>query len=575
MTIKDVASSHLAAGRTHFRTTCPQCSHQRKPQNQKETVLSCSVSDKRLVYCCHHCGWNGYSWLDSLDESFSEAITLEDAPAPDPETKAVADWLGSRYISLETAQHLGCAPVSKNGIKMMSFPFYDFNGKKVACKYRHLDKKEFTQDPGGKQILFGLNQKFDTNEPLIIVEGEMDVLTLVEIGVRNAVSVPGGGMDTAAAADSRKFEFLNHAKSFIAQFPCVLIGTDNDKVGNVLADELAKRIGVAKCKRIEWREKDANQILIERGIFGIKQDIELAQPFPIPNLFSVPNGMGDLIDMYRSGAPTTYGFGYDLGFDDLFRMAPGQVTVITGTPGSGKSTLHDQLLVKLSERHGLKHAMASFENPPITHLAKLCSVYSGKPFYSGPVPRMSEDELAEAVDWVNGHFSLMEFGGDELPSIDSVLTTADALIEREGIKTLTIDPYNYLHQTDESEHEFVRVMLTKVAAWAKNRKVHVFFVAHPKKMMVEKGKVGVVTPYDIAGSSHWFNIADNILSVYRNNEKNQVEIHVQKIRFTWVGKLGCAFMRYEVPTGRYEELGDPMVVAEVVRNLEGRDPWDL
>ena len=41
------------------RTTCPQCSHKRKPGNRKIRCLSVTVEHDGAVYHCHHCGWSG------------------------------------------------------------------------------------------------------------------------------------------------------------------------------------------------------------------------------------------------------------------------------------------------------------------------------------------------------------------------------------------------------------------------------------------------------------------------------------------------------------------------------------
>ncbi len=71
----------------------------------------------------------------------------------------------------------------------LAFPYYR-NGQIVNIKYRTPDKK-FWQVKGAEKILYGLNDIKDANE-IIIVEGEIDKLSLFEAGIRNAVSVPDG-----------------------------------------------------------------------------------------------------------------------------------------------------------------------------------------------------------------------------------------------------------------------------------------------------------------------------------------------------------------------------------------------
>jgi twinkle protein len=88
--------------------------------------------------------------------------------------------------------------------------------------------------------------------------------------------------------------------------------------------------------------------------------------------------------------------------------------------------------------------------------------------------------------------------------------------------------------------------------------VHVWIVAHPTKLQKDqKGEYPVPTPYDISGSAHWRNKADNCLAVYRRFDPHHeppVEVHVQKVRFREVGKIGLAELRYEKVNGNYREI---------------------
>ena len=84
--------------------------------------------------------------------------------------------------------------------------------------------------------------------------------------------------------------------------------------------------------------------------------------------------------------------------------------------------------------------------------------------------------------------------------------------------------------------------------------MHVWIVAHPTKMYkTNNGKYPVPTPYDISGSAHFRNKADNCITIWRDleDEHKQVEIHVQKIRFREVGKIGQKNLGFNVTTGRY------------------------
>jgi twinkle protein len=69
------------------------------------------------------------------------------------------------------------------------------------------------------------------------------------------------------------------------------------------------------------------------------------------------------------------------------------------------------------------------------------------------------------------------------------------------------------------------------------------------------GMYPVPKPYDVAGSAHWRNKADNCVTVHRPNatdfKDKTVEIHIQKIRFKENGRLGMAVLNYDYITGNY------------------------
>ena len=93
-------------------------------------------------------------------------------------------------------------------------------------------------------------------------------------------------------------------------------------------------------------------------------------------------------------------------------------------------------------------------------------------------------------------------------------------------------------------------------AFARAHGVHLWIVAHPTKLQKEPdGSYPVPTPYDVAGSAHWRNKADNCIAVWRNTAANTsaVEVHVQKVRKKSVGQVGMATLRYDRITGQYHD----------------------
>lgn len=545
------------------RRPCPWCSGSRK--NKTETCLSVNRDDERIVYSCHHCGVDGiivmrethrsHEKLKPREEKKIERRKREDFNNIDDRH---LDWLTGRGISASTAQKYDLIGEEINGVPVVSFPYYDKEGNVVAAKRRFTNEKKFLcwQTP---ESFFGIKQ-LKKGDNLYIVEGEMDVLALAEIGIR-AVSVPNGAPMKVTEgkidpSEDGKFKFLWDAKEYIDAAERIFIATDQDGPGEALAEEIARRVGKGKSWRIKFPEgiKDSNDCLVKCGTAALKRATEAAQPWPVQGLYDAEHFRDLVWELYEKGAGKGESTGYQ-SVDELYTVVPGQVTVVTGLPNSGKSSFVDAVMVNLAQDKAWKFGVCSFENEPRIHIAKLMSIRSGMPFFEGPTRRMNSEEAKGAFDWVNDHFSFVHQDDGGLASLDSILDRLRVAILRYGIRGVVVDPYSFIDRDsrDMSETEWISQMLTKVKAFAMAHGVHFWFVAHPTKL--QRGSDGKVPPprgYDISGSSHWFAKADCGITIHRDGEQPGVSQFIcWKSRFSWVGKQGQTNLLYDVPTMRY------------------------
>ena len=275
-----------------------------------------------------------------------------------------------------------------------------------------------------------------------------------------------------------------------------------------------------------------------------------------------------LLELYERGLPPGDRPGWPT-VDGLYTVAPGQFTVVTGWPGSGKSEWLDAVLMNLAKQ-GWCFCLYSAENKPDEiHLSKLAEKFIGKPFRHGPTERMSKDEIIEATVELQERFALLGPTVDsdrDTFSIDDILDGAELHWrlsgkwgDRTAKKGLVLDPWNELeHQRPAhmSETEYVSLSLTRVRSWAREHEVHVWIVAHPAKQPRENGKLPIPRPDMIAGSIHWWNKADNCVTVWRefgDPAPREVTVYVQKVRFKHIGRPGSAVLEYDIVTGRYHE----------------------
>jgi twinkle protein len=439
--------------------------------------------------------------------------------------------------------------------------YLDKSGKPEAIKHRKLSEKGFACT-NGPASFFGLD-RIKKGDDLIIVEGEMDVLAMAEAGV-NAISVPNGaGMKVTEGRidpkEDNKFRFLWDAKEYVDAAKRIVIATDADAPGEALAEEIARRVGKERCWRVSFPEgaKDSNDVLLKHGAEGLRKAVSEQVAWPVQGLYDAER-FGDLVwELYDKGAGKGESTGYE-NVDELYTIVPGQVTIVTGIPSSGKSEFIDQIMVNMATTKGWKFGICSFENEPRFHIAKLMSKRAGVHFFEGYHRRMDKEEARAAFNFVNEHFAFVHQDDGSLADLDSILDRLRVAILRFGIRGAVIDPYNFISRDsrDKSETEWISDMLTKVKAFAMGHGIHIWFVAHPTKM--QRGADGRIPPpggFDISGSAAWFAKADCGLTVHREKEEPTVaQIHIWKCRFAWVGKQGQTNLLYNTATTRYDEM---------------------
>jgi len=101
--------------------------------------------------------------------------------------------------------------------------------------------------------------------------------------------------------------------------------------------------------------------------------------------------------------------------------------------------------------------------------------------------------------------------------------------------------------------------LTKLTIFKQKYDIHIFLVAHPRKMQKQdNGYYDVPTLYDVAGSANFYNQVDNGITVYRDFKAGLTDVYVQKVKFRHIGELGKVEFKYNLQNGRYSEVGEAL-----------------
>lgn len=560
--VKEHAIEQGATMQYQSRVSCPLCGPYRKSVNQNERTLSITEKDGQFLYHCHHCDEGG---LFTVDEDEEECMTetrvewqapVASAPVSgDPLSEAQLAWMKARGISEDTIQECGIFAsnmwIHKRDAEVpcIGFPYVNADGS-TAVKYRD-GSKQFTQR-GAARSLWRI-QDFNGGD-LIITEGEMDAASFAEIGVL-ACSVPNGAPEkTVRSSNSKKFDYLWDAADKIELADRVIIAGDQDGPGEVLLEEIARRIGKGRCWKVTYPEgcKDANDVLVKHGQDALRQCLVDSTPWPVGGLRDALEYREQALAIYRDGPSR----GIDLdeaGIGRLHRPTPGTFTLVTGTPGSGKSSWLTWLSYELASKHDWGVACFAGETSSQVHLLQLAALHVGKPFEG--VDKMSEAELEDAMQWMNSRFVFLD---TEDTSIDSIVERIQAAVMRRGIRMATIDPFNWITtgaEDKENQQTGINQLLVRLKNLAVEHDIALYMVAHPKKMYRDSnGDSPLPTGYDISGSAHFFNVADNGITVSRRAESpGETGLLNWKTRFSWLGSLGEAKMLFDIRTGKYED----------------------
>jgi twinkle protein len=461
------------------------------------------------------------------------------------------------------------------GKKELSIDFNYYRANElVNIKHRATSKKTFGLEKDCELILYNLDNVEEDAEEILITEGEFDALALAEVNgsPKNIISVPNG-----ATGKTQNLKYLDSAvKDGVFNDKKLFLLFDNDNAGKLLTDAFVKRFGACNCIIPTYPNecKDINEVLIKEGSQAV---IDVVQYGEYPNI----SGISDINDFdhqvwdyWENGYPKGDKIGMEV-FDDLLSFRGGELTIVTGISGSGKSEFLDYIMIELAKKEDWNFGICSMENPRDLHFIKLAEKYLDKNLFNivntttGELlyERATKEEVQRAMAFNRNHFNYIGHSTKMVDgekhrgqlTVDYIIEQSKNLVKMHGIKGLVIDPWNTLDhdmKVGELETNYVGRILSKIIAFAEDYNVHVFLVAHPTKGVTKEGVDRVATLNDVSGSGNFFNKTHNGISVFREkdrekNPNNLVEIHVQKVKFKFIGYLGSCKLKYDRRTGNY------------------------
>lgn len=416
-------------------------------------------------------------------------------------------------------------PARNGGGEALAFDFRR-NGAVVNTKFRTSvvmggDKGRMWQTKGGAYCFFNedaLREPDLIGKPLIITEGEFDTAAAVQAGFFRTVSVPCGAPEKPVEDGTTKYRFIDEARDLLKMesVPEIILAVDSDGPGSVLLQELSVRLGRFRCKYLTYpkhptdhtrRCKDLNEVLLHYGANGVVKTIERAQWLKVDGVFR----MSELPPL--PNYPT-----YEIGMgalDEHYKVRLGDLSIWTGIPSHGKSSVVNDLCCRLVARYGMNVCFGSFEQTPQSDHKRNLRTW----FCRRPVGACTSADLRAADEWIDKHFSFIVPNEDDDVTLEWALDRMEAAVVQHGCKVVVIDPWNEMDHSrnrDESLTEYTGRAIKALRRFAKKMAVHLIIVAHPTKQKKDdNGVFQVPTLYDISDSAHWYNKADLGVVVHR------------------------------------------------------------
>lgn len=532
---------------------CPECSKDRKKQNAKPF----SWDAAKGVGHCLHCG---AKFGRKLEGPYVKSVAAQQSYVR-PEWRNVTEleddvlkFFTERGISqrvvnqVKISQNRTFFPQLEKDAKCIEFNYFR-DAELINVKYRG-PKKSFKLFKDAELIFYNLDSMRGMDY-VIITEGEMDALSYIEMGFDSVISVPNG----ATKSSQQRLQYLDNCIDLFEEVQTIYLATDDDEAGRVLQEELARRLGKFRCRKVSFfGHKDANELLMTDKL-SITDTITNAEPYPIEGILTVDDLADDIWRLKREGLKPGCGISIN-SFNELLTFEPGYLTVVTGIPNHGKSEFLDQIMVDLSVMHNWRFGIFSPENYPIQlHFSKIAAKLLGESFNT-----IEDFQVVQAMDYYRNNF--LHIVPKEDNSVESIVEHATQLVKRYGINGLVIDAWNKLeHDYSSNETVYISKQLDVIINFAQKYGVHIFVVAHPTKMQRDKqtGAYMVPTIYDMAGSAHFYNKSHNGISVYRHFHEDGTstpEVFVQKVKFKHWGRQGNVMLQYDISSGRFYKPGD-------------------
>lgn len=506
---------------------CPYCRNQTDKKNKFALNIhtgafnclraSCGAKGNMLTLARDF----GFSLGRNVDEYYQPTRryrNLRHFPLPTVKSEAV-QYMESRGISQAITERYKVT-VSKDDPNVLLFLFYDEHGVLQFVKYRRTDfdpdkhsSKEWCMSDC-KPILYGMDQCKEDGAPLILTEGQIDSLSVAEAydGAVNAVSVPLG---------KNGFTWIPYCWDFLCKFQTLIVFGDHENGEITLLDEMRRRFRgkVMHVRPEDYKGcKDANDLLRKYGKQAVRDAVEHAIVTQNPKIIRLADVKRP--DMSKMGKVMTQIPEADRMLGGLYM---GQLVLLTGERGLGKSTLGSQFCIRGVDQGYNVFAYSGeldawmFQDWVDRQCAGPDNIRTRIHESGFEEPLVDENIEGTIKAWYSERFFLYDntvIEGDEFTSLTQLIEEA---VSQYDCRMIFID--NLMTAVDDdTASDFYRqqsAFCRKLVEMAHRLEVLIILVVHPRKR-----NGNTFSNDDISGSGNIANLADVVMRYTVPNEDN-------------------------------------------------------
>lgn len=485
---------------------------------------------------------NGRTFLEAVKYLFEKAGILYSFGEQDVKTKRnyqypheeplnekknVLEYWGKRGISKRVIDYLDIREdLHGNGV----FNFYDTNDVLTMVKYRpaktidkasKMPKTWCQKEADTAPLLFNMN-RVNTSKALLICEGETDCASAIEAGYLNTVSVPLG---------ANNLHWIEENWDWLDEFESIIIWSDNDEAGEKMRKDCIYRLGTWRTKYIVTPEyyqrsdgvriplKDINDCLQIGGKELVLKLIADAKDVPVKSV--VDYSEIEELDISQMEGVTT---GIKPLDRELLKIFFGTLTILSGRPGSGKTSIIDQTIARTIDKN-MPVFLFSKEMPERMSANWFNTIIAGR-------RNMEERETKDGRKYYVVPFAMQKkmqsfyskklliYKDDEPNDVDSVLKSAEECVRKYGAKLIVLDNLMMLdlHCAESDKNTAQTNLVNALIKFASKYNVAVVLIAHPRKTQDTNSDIEM---YDISGSSNIINLAMRSIGLRRVSKKER------------------------------------------------------